>query len=62
MYSRLKFVLFSRCGANYNHDDDFKISIEDVGEPKFKHIHCGYGYGQNAWSYGTENFIMPLSS
>ena len=45
-----------------NHDHDFMISIENVGEPKFKHIHCGHGYGQNAWSYGTENFIMPLSS
>ena len=45
-----------------NHDHDFMISIENVGEPKFKHIHCGHGYAQNAYSTGTENFIMPLSS
>ena len=57
----VKLCAYSRCGAG-NQDEDFKITLKNVGQPDFRHWNFGHGYSQNAWSYGTENFIAPVSS
>lgn len=36
------------------------IQVANEGQPSFKHLICGYSYNQNAWSYSSENIVMPL--